>query len=78
MDLHYIDLGIILLYLIATIVTGYWVSKRASKNIQSYFLGGNSLPWYFLGVSNASGMFDIAAGKNKNPGSLGGTGACKI
>ena len=60
MKLHYIDLGIILLYLIATIIIGYWVSKRASKNIQSYFLGGNSLPWYFLGVSNASGMFDIA------------------
>jgi SSS family solute:Na+ symporter len=60
MNLHYIDLGIILLYLIATIVIGYWVSKRASKNINSYFLGGNTLPWYFLGISNASGMFDIA------------------
>src|SRR5512145_1119001 len=60
MNLHYIDLGIILLYLIATVFIGYWVSKRASKNIQSYFLGGNSLPWYFLGISNASGMFDIA------------------
>jgi len=60
MKLHYIDLGIILLYLIATIIIGYWVSKRASKSIQTYFLGGNSLPWYFLGVSNASGMFDIA------------------
>jgi solute:Na+ symporter, SSS family len=60
MNLHYIDLGIVILYLIATIFIGYWVSKRASKNIQSYFLGGNSLPWYFLGVSNASGMFDIA------------------
>jgi Na+/proline symporter len=60
MNLHYIDLGIIILYLIATIFIGYWVSKRASQNIQSYFLGGNSLPWYFLGVSNASGMFDIA------------------
>src|SRR5512145_1662055 len=60
MNLHYIDLGIIILYLIATIIIGYWVSKRASKNLQSYFLGGNSLPWYFLGVSNASGMFDIA------------------
>ena len=60
MNLHYIDLGIIILYLIATIIIGYWVSKRASKSIQSYFLGGNSLPWYLLGVSNASGMFDIA------------------
>lgn len=60
MDLHIIDLTIVILYLVATIFIGNWVSKRASKNIQSYFLGGNSLPWYFLGVSNASGMFDIA------------------
>jgi len=60
MNLHVIDLGIILLYLLATVFIGYWVSKRASKNIQSYFLGGNTLPWYFLGISNASGMFDIA------------------
>ncbi|HUW91742.1 MAG TPA: sodium:solute symporter family protein [Bacteroidales bacterium] len=60
MNLHVIDLGIILLYLVATIFIGYWVSKRASKNIQSYFLGGNTLPWYLLGISNASGMFDIA------------------
>ena len=60
MNLHVIDLGIILLYLVATIFIGYWVSRRASKNIQSYFLGGNTLPWYLLGISNASGMFDIA------------------
>ncbi|MCD4769060.1 MAG: Na+:solute symporter, partial [Bacteroidales bacterium] len=33
--------------------------KRASKNLDSYFLGGKSLPWYMLGLSNASGMFDI-------------------
>ena len=60
MNLHIIDLGIVLLYLVATVFIGNWVSKRASRNIQSYFLGGNTLPWYFLGISNASGMFDIA------------------
>jgi len=60
MNLHTVDLAIILLYLAATIWVGYWVSRRASRDIQAYFLGGNVLPWYFLGVSNASGMFDIA------------------
>jgi Na+/proline symporter len=29
------------------------------KDLDSYFLGGKSLPWYLLGVSDASGMFDI-------------------
>src|SRR5437868_9873445 len=28
--------------------------------MKAYFLGGNVLPWYVLGISNASGMFDIA------------------
>lgn len=60
MRLHWIDVGIIVLYFVATIIVGFWVSKRASRDIKSYFLGGNTLPWYMLGVSNASGMFDIA------------------
>lgn len=28
--------------------------------MESYFLGGNKIKWYFLGLSNASGMFDIS------------------
>jgi Na+/proline symporter len=60
MQLSWIDLGIIVVYLIATIFVGFWVSKRASQSMKHYFLGGNRLPWYMLGVSNASGMFDIA------------------
>ena len=28
--------------------------------MQTYFLGGNAMPWYVLGISNASGMFDIS------------------
>ncbi len=60
MKLSTIDIFIIILYIIGTIFIGFWISKKASKNINSYFLGGNSIPWYVLGVSNASGMFDIA------------------
>jgi len=60
MQLSWIDLGIIALYLIATIFVGFWVSRLASQSMKHYFLGGNRLPWYLLGVSNASGMFDIA------------------
>lgn len=59
MQLHYIDISIIFLYLILTVFVGFLISKRASKNMDSYFLGGKSFPWYILGVSNASGMFDI-------------------
>ncbi|WP_334078724.1 sodium:solute symporter family protein [Microbulbifer sp. M83] len=60
MSLAPIDLTVIGLYLLASLFIGFWVSRKASKNIQSYFLGGNKLPWYYLGLSNASGQFDIS------------------
>jgi len=60
MNLNYVDLIIIGLYLIATIAIGIILKKKAQKNKKSYLLGGNKLPWYMLGLSNASGMFDIS------------------
>lgn len=60
MILSSIDIAIILVYLLTMIAIGLFLKRRASKNIKSYFLGGNTLPWYALGLSNASGMFDIS------------------
>jgi SSS family solute:Na+ symporter len=60
MQLSAIDLSIILLYLISTVLFGFYLSRKASKNLQTYFLGGNNIKWYMLGLSNASGMFDIS------------------
>ncbi len=60
MNLHPIDLTIIGAYIVATVGIGFWISRKASKSIQNYFLGGNEIPWYALGLSNASGMFDIS------------------
>ena len=59
MSLHALDLLIIGLYILTTILLGLWVSRRGSKDLDSYVLGGKSLPWYMLGISDASGMFDI-------------------
>jgi Na+/proline symporter len=58
--LHPLDIVIIVAYLLSTVFIGYWVSHRASQSMQNYFLGGNAMPWYVLGISNASGMFDIS------------------
>lgn len=60
MQLHTIDFLIIGVYLLSTIVIGLYLKKKASKNLKSYFQGGKKLPWYMLGLSNASGMFDIS------------------
>ena len=37
-----------------------YLKRRAAKNLRAYFQGGRKLPWYMLGLSNASGMFDIS------------------
>ena len=58
--MHNIDLIIIALYIILTVGVGIWVSNRASKGLDSYFLGGKSIKWYYLGLSNGSGMFDVS------------------
>lgn len=55
-----IDISIIAIYIILTISLGIWVSKKASKGLDSYFLGGKSIKWYYLGLSNGSGMFDVS------------------
>src|SRR5512136_2801664 len=60
MKLHAFDLAIIGVYFLATILIGLWVSRRGSKDLDSYVLGSKSLPWYVLGISDASGMFDIS------------------
>lgn len=60
MRLHLIDIAIILLYLLSTIFIGLWYRKKARLNKDSYMLGGKSLPWYKLGLSDASDMFDIS------------------
>lgn len=60
MQLSTLDLAIILAYVLATIGIGFWISKKAVGSTRDYFLGGNQIPWYYLGVSNASGMFDIS------------------
>ncbi|MFC0047396.1 sodium:solute symporter family protein [Rheinheimera tilapiae] len=60
MQLGWLDGGVIVAYLLGTLWLGLWVSRRAGANLQEYFLAGKTMPWWLLGISNASGMFDIA------------------
>jgi len=54
-----VDIGIIIVYFVAVVVIGIAVRKWAAKDIRAYFLGGNKVPFYILGLANASGMFDV-------------------
>jgi SSS family solute:Na+ symporter len=58
-SLNWVDITIVLIYFLAMIAIGIAVMKRASRSMDSYFLAGNALPWWVLGISNASAMWDI-------------------
>jgi SSS family solute:Na+ symporter len=60
MKLHLIDFLIIAIYLVATVFIGLYYRKKSSLDKDSYMLGGRTLPWYKLGLSDASDMFDIS------------------
>lgn len=59
MQLHPIDLSIIIGYLVLVIASGLWLSRKAKQDMESYFLGGHTIPWYLLAISNGSSMFDV-------------------
>jgi Na+/proline symporter len=60
MKLQAIDIAIIIAYLVTILFIGWFLRKKARQNKESYLLGGKKLPWYLLGLSDASDMFDIS------------------
>jgi len=54
-----IDLAILVAYVGAVLTIGFWVKRRASKGLESYFLGGRELPWWMIAMSGSSSYFDI-------------------
>jgi SSS family solute:Na+ symporter len=59
MRLTNLDIIVLVVYFAGMISVGIYATRRASKNLDSYFLGGKTLPWWLLGISNASAMWDI-------------------
>ena len=59
MELQSIDICIIIFYLATVVIIGWLLSRRASKNLEAYFLAGKSLPWYVIGTSHGASGFDI-------------------
>ncbi|MDI1255605.1 MAG: Na+:solute symporter [Flavobacterium sp.] len=60
MKLSNIDLIIIAAYFILMIAIGFIMKNRAKRSKDNYLMAGKKLPWYMLGLSDASDMFDIS------------------
>lgn len=55
----FIDLSIIVVYFVIVIGLGFWYQKRASQDLESYFLSGRSMHWLALAMSGSVSNFDI-------------------
>src|SRR6201991_2262285 len=60
MKLQLPDLVLLVAYLVTMVVIGWVLRKKARQNKLNYLMGGKVLPWYMLGLSDASDMFDIS------------------
>lgn len=60
MNLKLLDVSILVCYLVSMLMIGWYYRNKARQNKESYLMGGKKLPWYMLGLSDASDMFDIS------------------
>lgn len=58
-QLNAYDYSVIGVYFLILLVFGFWLSRRAARSIEHYFLGGRQLPWWALGMSGTASWFDI-------------------
>ncbi|AFH48738.1 Na+/proline symporter [Ignavibacterium album JCM 16511] len=56
----FLDLLIVIAYLIIITVIGFYFEKKASSGIDSYFLGNRKIPWWALGASGMASNFDVS------------------
>ena len=55
-----LDIFIVIGYFIMMALVGVIASKKASKSLDAYYLGGRNIPWYVLGVSGMATFIDIS------------------
>jgi solute:Na+ symporter, SSS family len=60
MKIEILDIVVIITYLVLVSVIGIILQKQAQRDKNNYLLGGKNIPFWMLGISNASGMFDIS------------------
>jgi Na+(H+)/acetate symporter ActP len=54
-----LDLAVITVYLVLIFLSGLALTRRAGESVESFFVGGRSLPWWLLGISMAATNFSI-------------------
>ena len=59
MQVATLDLAIVGAYILASLCVGLYLSRRATRSVDDYFVGGRSLPWWLAGTSMIASAFAI-------------------
>jgi Na+/proline symporter len=54
-----VDFAVVGVYLVATLILGRYLARRASGSLVDFFVGGRALPWWLAGTSMAATTFSI-------------------
>jgi len=55
-----VDWIIVVGFLVLVTIVGFALSRAASGGLEDYFLGGNKIPWWVLGISTSTSNFDMS------------------
>ncbi len=59
MNLHPIDIAILVVYLLGIVCAGLYLRRRAAGGVEDYFLAGRKTHWLFLAMSGSVTTYDI-------------------
>src|SRR5918912_2090719 len=54
-----LDWVVVAVYMALTLAIGLWLSRRASRSLEDFFVGGRSIPWWLAGASMAAITFNV-------------------
>jgi SSS family transporter len=57
--LSLLDLAVVAAYLLLIFSAGMLLTRRASRSVDDFFIGGRHMPWWLIGVSMAATNFSI-------------------
>lgn len=57
MQLHWLDWAFIIAYCVAALVVGLYFTKRASEDVEEFFVGGRTFKWWLAGTSMVATTF---------------------
>ena len=54
-----LDWGVVVLYLVGTLMLGLWVARKGASSLTEFFVGGRAIPWWLAATSMAATTFNV-------------------